>query len=77
MTHKEMLEGFAEAGVPEYAFFLGPVAQAEMVNGMHFEQDHWMVYYRERGELSNVKVFKVEEEACDELYRRVMRSMNQ
>lgn len=75
LTQREMLTRFAQMGVPEYAFWLGPVNKAEMVNGLILDGNRWMVYYRERGRLSSVVHFDTQEEACDELYARIIRNI--
>ena len=74
MTRREMLTAFCKAGVPENGFWLGQVQDAENVNGIAMEGNAWIVYYRSEGELSNVYHCATLEEACDELYRRVMQS---
>lgn len=72
MTRREMLTAFCKAGVPENAFWLGKITEAENVNGIAFEGNAWIVYYRSEGQLSNVYHCATQEEACDELFRRIM-----
>jgi len=71
MTLQEMLEGFSKMGVPENAFWLGNPELAEMQPGMYYDSEKWIVYFREKGLMTDRVVFSTQEEACDELFRRL------
>jgi len=68
----DMVSRFCRAGISDNMFWLGAIEKANKVNGLTYNGHHWMVYYRENEELSNVSEFATQEEACDELYKRVM-----
>ena len=46
----------------------------ERVNGMTYNGNNWIVYYRKNGQLQQVREFATQNEACDELYSRVVRN---
>lgn len=73
MTQREMIYAFCRMGISDQHFWLGAVEKAERVNGMTYNGQNWIVYYRENGQLQNVREFITQNEACDELYSRVVR----
>lgn len=73
MTQREMIYAFCRMGISDQHFWLGAVEKAECVNGMTYNGQNWIVYYRENGQLQNVREFITQNEACDELYSRVVR----
>lgn len=72
MKRLDMLSGFAQAGISDKMFWLGAIEKANKVNGLTYNGHHWMVYYCEDGLLSDINEYQTQEEACDELYQRVM-----
>lgn len=72
MTQKEMITAFCRMGITDNVFWLGSIEKADKVNGMTYNGNSWMVYYREHGQISNVIECKTQNEACDELYSRVV-----
>ena len=75
MTQREMICAFCRMGIFEQHFWLGAVEKAERVNGMTYNGENWIVYYREKGQLQHVHEFSTHNEACDELYLRVISSV--
>ena len=75
MTQREMIYAFCRMGISEQYFWLGAIEKAERVNGMTYNGQSWIVYYRENGLLQHVQEFTTQNEACDELYSRVVRSV--
>ena len=75
MTQREMIHAFCRMGVSNQHFWLGAIEKAERVNGMTYNGESWIVYYRENGQLQHVHEFTDHNEACDELYTRVVRSL--
>lgn len=73
MTQREMIYAFCRMGISDQHFWLGAVEKAERVNGMTYNGQNWIVYYRENGQLQNVREFITQNEACDELYSMVVR----
>lgn len=73
MTQREMIYAFCRMGISDQHFWLGAVEKAECVNGMTYNGQNWIVYYRENGQLQSVREFITQNEACDELYSRVVR----
>lgn len=73
MTQREMIYAFCRMGISDQHFWLGAVEKAERVNGMTYNGQNWIVYYRENGQLQSVREFITQNEACDELYSRVVR----
>lgn len=74
MTRREMLADFARKGVAPSMFWLGDPSLANNVNGMAWNGESWIVYYRERGMLFDLARFEREEDAVAELHRRVLQS---
>lgn len=72
MKRLEMISKFCRAGISDNLFWLGAIEKADGVNGLNYNGQRWFVYYRENGVLSDVKECATQEEACDELYKRVM-----
>ncbi len=72
MKRLDMVSKFCRAGISDNMFWLGAIEKANKVNGLTYNGQHWIVYYRENEILSNIKEFNTQEEACDELYQRVM-----
>lgn len=75
MTQREMIYAFCRMGISDQHFWLGAIERAERVNGMTYNGHSWIVYYRDNGQLQNVHEFATQNEACDELYSRVVRSV--
>ena len=75
MTQRDMVFAFCRMGVSDRHFWLGAVEKAERVTGMTYNGKSWIVYYREKGELQHVHEFATQSEACDELYARVVGSV--
>ena len=73
MTLQQMLEGFAQIGVSENAFWLGNPELAEMKHGMYYDSGRWIVYFREKGIFTDKTEFLTQNEACDELFRRLIK----
>ena len=73
MKQRDMIMWFCRNGISDNMFWLGAIEKANKVNGLTYNGHRWMVYYRENGQLSNISEFTTQEEACDELYKRVMR----
>lgn len=72
MTQHEMIYAFCRMGISDHRFWLGAIEKAERVNGMTYNGQGWMVYCRENGQLQHVQIFATQNEACDELYSRVV-----
>ena len=72
MKQRDMIMRFCRNGIPDNLFWLGAIEKASKVNGLTYNGHQWMVYYRENGQLSNISEYATQEEACDELYKRVM-----
>jgi len=66
-----MLNAFSQQHIPSSLFWLGPVQSAEETTGLAWNGNKWIVYYREHGSMFDVMEFDAEEDANDELYRRV------
>jgi len=75
MTQREMIHAFCRLGISDQHFWLGAIEKAERVNGMTYNGQCWIVYYRENGCLQNVHEFATQNEACNELYDRVIERM--
>lgn len=75
MTQREMIYAFCRMGISDQHFWLGAIEKAEHVNGMTYNGNSWIVYYRENGQLQHVHEFATQNEACDELYTRVVQSV--
>ena len=75
MTQREMIHAFCRMGISDQHFWLGAIEKAERVNGMTYNGHRWIVYYRENGHLQHVHEFATQNEACDELYSRVIRNV--
>lgn len=75
MTQREMIYAFCRMGISNQHFWLGAVEKAESVNGMTYDGKSWIVYYRENEQLQHVHEFTTHNEACEELYSRVIRSL--
>ena len=73
MTQREMIYAFCRMGISDQHFWLGALEKAEQVNGMTNNGQNWIVYYRENGQLQQVQKFATQNEACDELYSRVIK----
>ena len=65
MTLQEMLDKFSEMGVPQDAFWLGQPELSEMKPGMCYEAGKWIVYFREKGIMTNCSEFLTQGEACE------------
>ncbi len=76
MKRLDMVSKFCRAGISDNMFWLGAIEKANKVNGLTYNGQNWIVYYRENEMLSNVEEFRTQEEACDELYQRVMSLLN-
>ena len=74
MTQREMIYAFCRMGISDRQFWLGAIEKAERVNGMTYNGNSWIVYYRKNGQLQQVREFATQNEACDELYSRVVRN---
>ena len=74
MTQKEMVTAFCRMGITDRMFWLGAVEKADRVNGMTYDGSRWIVYYRDCGQMLNVKECDTHSQACDELFCRVMTS---
>ena len=74
MTQKQMVMAFSRMGIPSRMFWLGAAEKAEGVNGMTYDGNRWIVYYRDCGQMLNVKECDTHSQACDELFFRVMAS---
>lgn len=74
MTQRDMIYAFCRMGISSQHFWLGAIEKAERVNGMTYNGKNWIVYYRENGRLQHVHEFPTQNEACDELYTRAVRS---
>lgn len=72
MTQREMIYAFCRMGISDQYFWLGAIEKADCVNGMTYNGQGWIVYYRENGQLLNVCEFATQNDACDELYSRVV-----
>lgn len=68
------LEGLLEENKIPYAWYYlyGPAYTKEQKTCIEKREDKWLVYYYERGKESKVKSFNNENDACNELYDRLM-----
>ena len=75
MTQREMIFAFCRMGISSRHFWLGAVEKAEGVHGMTYNGKSWIVYSRENRRLLHVHECTTQNEACDELYARVIRRL--
>lgn len=74
MTLKELIERLDKEKIPKNSYSLegglpnDRICLAKTPTG-------WEVYYSEMGQKYEVKTYKLEEEACDDLYNRLKRMM--
>lgn len=74
MTMKELIERLDKEKIPENSYSLNGgmlndrICLAKTPTG-------WEVYYSETGQKFDVKTYSLEEEACDDLYNRLIRMM--
>lgn len=73
MTQRDMIYAFCRMGISDRHFWLGAIEKAKCVHGMTYNGTNWIVYYRGNGQLQQVHEFTTQNEACDELYSRVVR----
>lgn len=51
MAQKEMVTIFCGMGITDNMFWLGAIEKADKVNGMIYNSNCWIVYFREHGQL--------------------------
>lgn len=70
MNKSKLKELLNKGNIPNDAYSLegGFPNEAYCLNE---EDGKWQVYYSERGRKSNLKEYDMEEEACQELYKRL------
>ncbi|NLK94016.1 MAG: hypothetical protein GX275_02330 [Clostridiales bacterium] len=70
MNKEKLKEILIRENIPNDAYSLegGFPNEAYCLN---IENGKWQVYYSERGQKSNLKEYYSEEEACEELYKRL------
>ena len=75
MNKAELLQRLQEAKINPHAYCLegGSPGDSYVLSDEGYGK--WAVYYSERGERNNEKIFRSESEAYDELHRRVMKDL--
>ena len=72
MNINELDEILEKEGISYSWYYLyGPQYTKEQKTCIEKREDKWYVFYFERGNESDVKIFKNESDACEELYNRM------
>ena len=69
----EIISRFEKKGIPREMYWLGPVEGADMINGLCYDSGKWMIYYRERGQLSDREYYDSQDEAINALEDRLLK----
>lgn len=74
MNMKELKETLENEKIPGELYSLkgGFPNESYCINKLN---NNWEVYYSERGRKSDVKIFDIEEEACQHFYKRIMQML--
>ena len=72
MTIEQLKNKLEEAGISEdsYSIMTGGLPNEKFCIA---KDETWQVYYSERGKRTGLRAFKTEEEACEYLYKKLVR----
>jgi hypothetical protein len=72
MNKAELLQRLREAKINPHAYCLEGGSPGDTYVLSDEGYGKWAVYYSERGERNDEKIFRSESEACEDLYRWIM-----
>jgi len=72
MNRIELKKALIQANVPQSYYNLDGIGETDQKMCLEHVSDGWVVYYTERGQRFDEIFFKNEEDACGELYKRLV-----
>lgn len=72
MKKEELRKSLQEKSVPEYYYNIDTIGEIDQRVCLEFDDGKWIVYYSERGKKFDLVKYQIEEEACDDIFTRLL-----
>lgn len=74
MKKNELKQALKLSNIPEYYYNIDGIGEVDQKVCLEYINSKWHVYYSERGKKFDECIFQSEEEACQNLYDRLVNS---
>jgi len=72
MNTVELIKKLRSKGVPDSFYNINGTGEIDQRMCMEYVHDKWLVYFSERGRKFDIESFDTEEQACVEIYSRLV-----
>lgn len=73
MKKEELRNCLKDKKIPEYYYNLDIAGEIDQRVCLEFNGKGWIVYYSERGKKFDLTKYETEDEACDDVYNRLVK----